>query len=332
MDRSIGRPAADLALVDVATGDANQADRPRQRQLRADQPGRQLRPVFPRDDHFWTINTATPRGRRTSPRARRRRSSNRESDPTDQAEAAVRRRRLDDRRSRRSSSTTSSTSGKSRPTAPARRGSPTAPPIRSRHRYVRLDPDEECDRYDEAARRQPVRHLDRSSRGTARLHRRWRGRSGSSSMDKSVGSLAKAKDADVYSYVVQIVRGFAGRLRRRAPVSPRPRRSPRPTRSSRSTRGAAPRSSSTRPRRASACRASSTIRPATSAGKKYPMIVYLYETALGRRAPLRRAIASATTTTRRSFTSLGYFVFQPDIVFRPRDPGLSVDRVRAYRR
>jgi dipeptidyl aminopeptidase/acylaminoacyl peptidase len=59
------------------------------------------------------------------------------------------------------------------------------------------------------------------------------------------------------------------------------------------------------------------------AGKQYPMIVYVYEKlsdGLHRYvAPSEREYYNAT-----SFTSAGYFEFEPDIVFRPREPGLSV--------
>jgi dienelactone hydrolase len=59
------------------------------------------------------------------------------------------------------------------------------------------------------------------------------------------------------------------------------------------------------------------------AGKKYPMIVYVYEKlsdGLHRYiAPSEREYYNVT-----SFTSAGYFEFEPDIVFRPREPGLSV--------
>jgi len=58
-------------------------------------------------------------------------------------------------------------------------------------------------------------------------------------------------------------------------------------------------------------------------GKKYPMVVYLYERlsdGLHRySAPSERDYYNAA-----AFTSQGYFLFEPDIVFRPRDPGLSV--------
>jgi dipeptidyl aminopeptidase/acylaminoacyl peptidase len=59
------------------------------------------------------------------------------------------------------------------------------------------------------------------------------------------------------------------------------------------------------------------------AGKKYPMIVYMYEKlsdGLHRYVPpSERSYYSAT-----AITSHGYFLLQPDITFVKRDPGLSV--------
>ncbi len=59
------------------------------------------------------------------------------------------------------------------------------------------------------------------------------------------------------------------------------------------------------------------------AGKKYPMIVYMYEKlsdGLHRyNAPSERSYYSVS-----AMTSHGYFVLQPDIVFQKREPGLSV--------
>ncbi len=58
-------------------------------------------------------------------------------------------------------------------------------------------------------------------------------------------------------------------------------------------------------------------------GKKYPMIVYVYEKlsdGLHRyAAPSEREYYNVT-----AFTSAGYFEFEPDIGFRSREPGLSV--------
>jgi dipeptidyl aminopeptidase/acylaminoacyl peptidase len=59
------------------------------------------------------------------------------------------------------------------------------------------------------------------------------------------------------------------------------------------------------------------------AGRKYPMVVYMYEKLSDGvhtfSAPSERDYYNAA-----SFTASGYVLFQPDIVFRPREPGLSV--------
>jgi dipeptidyl aminopeptidase/acylaminoacyl peptidase len=58
-------------------------------------------------------------------------------------------------------------------------------------------------------------------------------------------------------------------------------------------------------------------------GKKYPMIVYLYEKlsdGLHHYAPP----SERTYYSPSAITSHGYFLLMPDIVFRPREPGLSV--------
>jgi acetyl esterase/lipase len=58
-------------------------------------------------------------------------------------------------------------------------------------------------------------------------------------------------------------------------------------------------------------------------GKKYPMIVYMYE-------KLSQSVHSYVVPSDTSyynstvFTNLGYFVFEPDIVFTPHQPGVSV--------
>jgi dipeptidyl aminopeptidase/acylaminoacyl peptidase len=58
-------------------------------------------------------------------------------------------------------------------------------------------------------------------------------------------------------------------------------------------------------------------------GRKYPMVVYMYE-------KLSDGLHQFSVPSERdyynaaAFTARGYFYLQPDIVFRPRDPGLSV--------
>ena len=63
--------------------------------------------------------------------------------------------------------------------------------------------------------------------------------------------------------------------------------------------------------------------PGYQPGRKYPMVVYMYERLSDNvhrwTSPSDRDPYNATV-----FTSLGYMLLQPDIVFRPREPGLSV--------
>jgi len=59
------------------------------------------------------------------------------------------------------------------------------------------------------------------------------------------------------------------------------------------------------------------------AGKKYPMIVYMYEL-LAQNVHRYVAPSDRDYYNASVFTSQGYFVFQPDIVFTPRQPGVSV--------
>lgn len=57
-------------------------------------------------------------------------------------------------------------------------------------------------------------------------------------------------------------------------------------------------------------------------GKQYPMIVYIYE--LRSQSLHSYSIPSRTSAyNQRRFSSEGYFVFEPDIVYRLRDPGMS---------
>jgi dipeptidyl aminopeptidase/acylaminoacyl peptidase len=59
------------------------------------------------------------------------------------------------------------------------------------------------------------------------------------------------------------------------------------------------------------------------AGKKYPMIVYMYEK-LSDGVHRYHALSERDYYNASAMTSHGYFVLQPDIVFKKREPGLSV--------
>jgi len=141
-------------------------------------------------------------------------------------------------------------------------------------------------------------------------------------LDKSVARLAKAKDADVYHYVVQSFEdspdAFVGGadLKDAKQVT---------TTNPFQSKYAWGRAELVEFKSEKGQRLQGVLRyPAGyERGKKYPMIVYVYEKrsdALHQySAPSEREYYNVS-----SFTSAGYFEFEPDIVFRPREPGLSV--------
>ena len=141
-------------------------------------------------------------------------------------------------------------------------------------------------------------------------------------LDKRVSALAKAKDADVYQYVVQayddspdVFIAGAGLANAKQLTATNPFQA----------KYAWGRAELVEFKSEKGQRLQGVLRyPANyERGKKYPMIVYVYEKVsdgLHRYiAPSQREYYNAT-----SFTSAGYFEFEPDIVFRPREPGLSV--------
>jgi dienelactone hydrolase len=140
--------------------------------------------------------------------------------------------------------------------------------------------------------------------------------------DKGIARLAKAKDAPVYAYVSQTFEespnAFVGGadLRNMKPVT---------TTNPFQSKYAWGRAELIEYTSEKGTKLQGVLRyPAGyEAGKKYPMIVYVYEKlsdGLHRYvAPSEREYYNVT-----SFTSAGYFEFEPDIVFRPREPGLSV--------
>jgi dipeptidyl aminopeptidase/acylaminoacyl peptidase len=195
-------------------------------------------------------------------------------------------------------------------------------PEQVRHRYVRLDPEED------------TLNLDRGylSLFGVRTKKSGYGQFGGGQpvrlvfMDKSVGGLAKAQNADVYSYTVQdsddspdmfiggpgltsatqvtttnpFLSKYAWGRTELVEYPVQPKGQPKMT-----LQG-------------------SLYYPANyEPGKKYPMVVYLYE-------KLSDGLHQFTNPSERSYyngtalTQQGYFFFQPDIVFQPREPGVSV--------
>ena len=141
-------------------------------------------------------------------------------------------------------------------------------------------------------------------------------------LDKSVSRLARAKDADVYHYVVQSFDDSPDAFVGGANLNnPKQVTATNPFQS----KFAWTRAELVEFKSEKGQRLQGVLRyPAGyERGKKYPMIVQVYE-------KRSNALHSYSAPSEReyynvsSFTSRGYFEFEPDIVFRPREPGLSV--------
>ncbi len=318
MERTIGRPAGDIYLVDIETGARTKVkDAIDDQTLQASPGGRYL--LYLQADQYWTIDTAT-RATVNISKAAATSFINRESDATVKQkpsfgvagwtkndEAVVLYDKLDAWR------VAANGSGAARLTD----GSTE----QLRHRYVRLDPDEE---WIDAG--QPI-HFS--------LFGIWSKRSGYARLDpgagaitpllvedKSITGLAKAKDAGVYAYTVQgfddppdVMVGGPGLKDARAIARTNPFAADYTWGKSEVIEY--------KNERGERLQGALFYPAGYQAGRKYPMIVYMYERLSDGvhrwSSPSDRDPYNATV-----FTSLGYLVLQPDIVFRPREPGLSV--------
>jgi dipeptidyl aminopeptidase/acylaminoacyl peptidase len=323
MDRSIGRGAADLALVDMKTGTRTPLKTRMTGSASASTGGKYV--LFNEGGHYWTINLAT-KAITNITRAVKTSFADTESDSTapEKPMFGVAGWTTDDGAvvvydafdlwsvAPDGSAATRLTNGA---------------PEQVRHRYVRVD----AAGFGAAA--EPLR-LDRgylSLFGTLSKKSGY-GRIASGAvtrlvwLDKSVGGLAKAEKADVFSYSVQAADdspdlfvggpdlGASPQLTNTNPFLPtyawgkttlvdyvvQPKGKPKMT-----LQG-------------------SLYYPANyDPTKKYPMVVYLYEKlsdGLHRfQAPSERDYYNGTALTQQ-----GYFYFQPDIVFQPGEPGISV--------
>ena len=141
-------------------------------------------------------------------------------------------------------------------------------------------------------------------------------------LDRMVTRLARAKDADVYHYVVQ---GFEDSPD--AFVAGADLKNPKQVTATNAfqSKYAWGRAELVEFKSEKGQRLQGVLRyPAGyQPGKKYPMIVYVYEkrsdSLHAYSAPSEREYYNVA-----AFTAAGYFEFEPDIVFRPREPGLSV--------
>ncbi|HET7218015.1 MAG TPA: prolyl oligopeptidase family serine peptidase, partial [Vicinamibacterales bacterium] len=317
MERSIGRPAADIALVDLANGTRTMlVDRVEDQYVQASPDGKYI--LYLRGDQFWTIDTATKNVVNIT-KAAATSFINRESDATIRQkppfgiagwtahdEALLLYDKFDVWHvAANGAGATKLTDGAG---------------DQVRYRYVRLDPDEEF--------------IDTGKPLHFSLFGIWTKRSGYAQLtpgaavtplvllDKSVGLLGKAEKADVYAYVVQrfdeppvaMVSGPDVTTAKRV-VETNP--------FAKDYEWGRSELVEYKNERGDRLQGILSYPADYQTGRKYPMIVYMYErlsdglhrwVSPSERDPYNPAV----------FTTQGYFVLQPDIVFRPREPGVSV--------
>ncbi|HSA95565.1 MAG TPA: prolyl oligopeptidase family serine peptidase [Acidobacteriota bacterium] len=317
MARTIGRPAADLSLQDLKTGERTKVlDGIDDDYVEAGPAGRYL--LLLKDDHFWTVDTATRalvNITKNVPAA----FIDAESDDTapHKPPFGFAGWTKDDRAVLLYDKydiwqVAADGSGARRLTDGAGE--------KARHRLVTLDPEAEWVDVAKPLYAGVFGELSKKSGyarimpGTGPTRLVW--------LDRSVDALAKAKSAEVFVYSVQDYDDSPdlfvgdGELKGAKQVT------------------------ATNPFQADFAWGRSALidyltekgRPLQAAlfypagyepGRKYPMIVYVYEL-------LSQGVHRYVAPSDRSyyntsvFTSLGYFVLQPDIVFRPRQPGVSV--------
>lgn len=322
LERTIGRPAADLYLVDVGSGDRTKV---KERliddyYIRASPNGRYI--LYVEDDNYWTVDVATKavvnitKNVHTS-------FVDKESDETikqkpafglagwTKNDAAV---ILYDKFDLWQ--VASDGSGATRLTDGATE--------QVRHRYLRLNPDDEWIDTEKPVYLSLFGIWTKKS-GFARLRP---GASGALAeehliwLDESVDRLGKAKDADVYDYVVQSFvsspNAFVGGPDLKDPKQVT-KTNPFQSNYAWSHEELIDYKNSHGDRLQGSLYYPAGYEP----GKKYPMVVYMYEKlsdGLHRYSgPSERDYYNAGAITQH-----GYFLLEPDILFRPRDPGVSV--------
>ena len=316
MDRSIGRIYANAWTVDLASGrKSDVAQRIEDRFLQASPGGKYL--LYRKGDHYWTVDVAS--GRQTNLTATIASSFvDRESDNTAEhkppfgaggwtaGDAAV---LLYDKLD--IWEVKPDGSGATRLTNGA------AGDIR--HRVVRLDPDAEW-----IDRAEPIYVSQFGLRSKKSGYATIQAGAASSLvlLDKRVTGLAKAKRADRFAYASQAFDDSPDYF-----VSgPSLTDAKQITETNPFMREYAWGRSELieyKTRQGAALQATLLYPAGYTPGRKYPMVVYMYEKLSDGvhqfSAPSERDYYNAA-----AFTSRGYFYLQPDIVFRPRDPGISV--------
>jgi dipeptidyl aminopeptidase/acylaminoacyl peptidase len=318
LDGSFGRRAADFALVDLATGARTAVKQKIEEQyVQASPDGRYV--LYLLDDHYWVYDVGAKthanltKGIAATFIDRQSDATVRQKPPfgvagwTTESTSVL----LNDRFDVWDVPVTG---------APATRLTDGAAE-QVRHRFVRLDPEERFVNraapvhfsiFGEWSKKTGYARLEASASRAERLV--W--------LDKRVDRLARAKDADVYAYVSQAFDdspdyfvGPAALANARQVTTTNPFHD----------KYAWGRAELVEYKTARGERLQGSLHyPAGyEPGKRYPMVVYMYErlsdglhaySSPSDRQPYNPAV----------FTSQGYFFLQPDIVFRPRDPGLSV--------
>jgi dipeptidyl aminopeptidase/acylaminoacyl peptidase len=321
MERSLGRVVANAWTVDLRTGSrSDPLTRIADRYLQSSPGGRYL--LYLQGDHYWTVDLAS--GRRTNITASLATTFvDRESDTTEiqkppfgvggwtTGDAAVLvYDKLDIWEVRADGS------GAIRLTSGA------AGEVR--HRYVRLDPEDEWIDRDRPIHVSTFGMRTKAS-GYARVAPGPPSASsvtGLVSLDKRVDRLAKAKRADRFAYVVQAFDDSPDYLvGGPALADARPISATNPFMSEYSWGRSTVIDYKTA--QGVPLQASLVYPAGYEAGRRYPMIVYMYERLSDNvhtfSVPSERDYYNAA-----AFSTRGYVYLQPDIVFRPREPGVSV--------
>jgi acetyl esterase/lipase len=322
MERSIGRPAADVYFVDLATGNRTRIqDRLNDDYyLEASPRGRYL--LYFHDNHYWTVNTATHAVvniTKTVPTA----FADLEADYTIKQKPAFGFAgwTKDDRSlilydkfdlwqvSPDGTQATKLTDGAK---------------DQVRHRYVKLNPRDEFIDTDKPLYLSMFGIWTKKS-GYARLnpsasskfseeHLIW--------LDKNVDRLGKAKDAEVFEYVEQTFTESPNAFVVGADLK-NPRQVTKTNAFQSNYAWGHEELVDYKNSRGERLQGALYYPAGYDPAKKYPMVVYMYE-------KLSDGLHQYSSPSERNYynagaiTSHGYFLLEPDIVFRPREPGVSV--------
>ncbi|HUE85856.1 MAG TPA: prolyl oligopeptidase family serine peptidase [Vicinamibacterales bacterium] len=319
-DRSIGRVYSDVWTVDLQSGARTDvATRVLDRYLQSSPGGRYV--LYLRDDHYWTVDLAT--GQQSNITANIATSFiDVESDATvaQKAPFGVAGWSRDDRSVLLYDQHDIWEVTLDRGTA-VRLTDGRAAGVR--YRYVRLDPEEEwidrsaplmVSQFGLRSKQSGFARVTTTARGTALTPLVW--------LDKRVDRLVKARRAERYAYIAQAFDdspdyfvGDAALDEARQVTATNPFMN----------EFAWGRAELVEYRNARGLPLQGALfYPAGyEPGRRYPMVVYMYEKLSDGlhtfSLPSERSVYNAA-----AFTTRGYFYFQPDIVFRPREPGVSV--------